>query len=189
MANATNNVKIVHIVPLGFERSTVFRPLEVIGGDRVRIITIGGKFAEKYEFFEEQRFFEEAVVRELKKMGFDVQMDYADLLDFEEAAKAIAKAIIEEKEVGGVYVNLSSHNERLISIISAIVACLNGVKMYYVLPERCASDEVEMEFYGISVVEVPEVYLLSVSESGCWVEVIKGSDDELRLQLDRLKPR
>lgn len=160
----------VHVIPLGFERSVAVKPVRVLGGTKVHIIVIGGKYAEKYELSEEQRYFIEAVVNDLEKMSVEVDIHYADLFDFKQAIKAIAEIVVEEKKSGKeVYLNLSSHG-RLVSIASALVGWYHGIRMYYVLANRYAKNEEERKLYGRSVcdkpviIEVPQVELVRPSE-------------------------
>jgi hypothetical protein len=163
-------IEKVHIIPLGFERSVAVKPLRVLGGNRAHIITIGGKYAARYDLWKEQRYFEEAVVRDLKEMDVEVKVHYADLFDFREAVRVIAGVVVSEKEQGKeVYLNLSSHG-RLVSIASALVGWYHDVRMYYVLASRYARNEEEKELYGRSVCdkplifEVPQVEIVRLTE-------------------------
>ncbi|WP_048094846.1 HFX_2341 family transcriptional regulator domain-containing protein [Geoglobus ahangari] len=163
-------IEVVHIIPLGFERSVVTEPIKVLGGVRAHVITIGKEHAEKYDLYEIQSFFEAAVTHDLKKMGLEVVISYADLFDFREALREISKAVRKEKERGSkVYINLSSHG-RLVSIASALVGWYHGVRMYYVMADRYAENEEEIKKYGRSVcqkarvLEVPRVEMVRLSE-------------------------
>ncbi len=165
-------IEKVHVIPLGFERSVAVKPLRVLGGNRAHVITIGGKYAAKYDLWEEQRYFEEAVVRDLEKLDIEVEIHYADLLDFREAVKAIASVVVSEKKQGReVYINLSSHG-RLVSVASALVGWYHGVRMYYVFPNRYSKDEEEIRTYGRSVCYQPLVFEVP------HVEVVRLSDEE-----------
>jgi len=165
-------IEKVHVIPLGFERDIAVLPIRVLGGVRAHIITIGGEFAEKYDLHEEQRFFEKAVVRDLKNMGIDVLVHYADLFDFQEVLKVLSRVIKEEKELDSeVYLNLSSHG-RLVSIASALVGWYHDVRMYYVLASRYAKSEEEFRQHGRSVCE--RVQIFEVPK----VEIVKLNDEE-----------
>ncbi|HIH69530.1 DUF6293 family protein [Methermicoccus shengliensis] len=165
-------IEKVHIIPLGFERSVAVKPIRVLGGVRAHVITIGGKFAEKYELHEKQRYFERAVVADLEKLGLEVKVHYADLFDFRMAVGAIAEVVVEEKSAGSeVYLNLSSHG-RLVSVASALVGWYHGVRMFYVFAERYARDEEEERMYGRSVCEKPVIFEIPS------LEFVKLSEEE-----------
>ena len=147
----------VHVIPLGFERSVAVKPIRVLGGSRAHIITIGGEYAAKYELYDKQKYFEEAVKRDLEKMGIEVEVHYADLFDFKMAVGTIAKVIVEEKKKGcEIYVNISSYG-RLVSVASALAGWYHGARVYYVFPDRYARDEEEERLYGRSVCEKPMI--------------------------------
>lgn len=151
-------IEKVHIIPLGFERSVAVKPIRVLGGVRAHLITIGGKFAEKYELYEKQRYFERAVVADLERLEVEVEVHHTDLFDFMMAVGAIAEVVVEEKNRGSeVYLNLSSHG-RLVSVASALVGWCHGVRTFYVFAERYARDEEEEKIYGRSVCEKPVIF-------------------------------
>lgn len=165
-------IERVHIIPLGFERSIAVNPIKALGGKRAHIVTIGGEFAEKYDLWEEQRYFEETVFKDLEALGLDVEVHYADLFDFKEAVKKIAGITLMEKSKGSeIYLNLSSHG-RLVSVASALVGWYHGIRMYYVLADRYAKDIEELRLYGRSVCE--DRVILEVPQ----IEVVKLSDEE-----------
>jgi hypothetical protein len=165
-------IEKVHVIPLGFERSVVVKPIRILGGSRAHIITIGGRYATKYELWEEQKYFEEAVVSDLRNMGIEVNIHYADLFNFREAMKAIAGVVVGEKRKGGeIYLNLSSHG-RLVSVASALVGWYHGVRMYYVLASRYARDEKERKVYGRSVCDEPLVFEIPQ------VEIVRLNEEE-----------
>ncbi|KUK07745.1 MAG: hypothetical protein XD48_0080 [Archaeoglobus fulgidus] len=165
-------IERTHIIPLGFERDVAVKPIRELGGSRAILITIGGEVEEKYELSEEQRHFEKVVEEDLEKLGLEVKIEHADLFDFNEAVRAIASAVVREKEEGReVYINLSSHG-RLISIISALVGWYHDVAMYYVLADRYARDEEEFKQRGRSVCEKPVI--LRVPQ----VDVVRLSEEE-----------
>ncbi|RLI75720.1 hypothetical protein DRP04_13240, partial [Archaeoglobales archaeon] len=151
-------IEKVHIIPLGFERSVAVNPVRTLGGVRAHIVTIGGKFAEKYnsKMVEKQRYFEKVVIDDLRKMDIDVKVHYADLFDFKMAIGVISRIILQEKsrEKEGrkveIYVNISSHG-RLVSVASALASWYHGVKAYYVFPDRYAKDENEEKEFGRSI--------------------------------------
>jgi hypothetical protein len=190
-------IEKVHIIPLGFERSVAVKPLKVLGGSRAHVITIGGKYAAKYDLVEEQRYFEKAVVEDLKEMDVEVEVHYADLFDFREAVRVIAGVVVSEKRQGReVYLNLSSHG-RLVSIVSALVGWYHGVRMYYVLANRYARDEEERKLYGRSVCdkplifEVPQVEIVRLTEEERFtISLIYGDKPvELRKVIDEFCKR
>lgn len=151
-------IEKVHVIPLGFERSVAVEPVKVLGGVRAHIITIGGKFAEKYRLHKKQRYFERAVAADLEHLGLEVEVHYTDLFDFEMAIETISEVVVEEKSDGGeVYINLSSHG-RFVSVASALVGWYHGVRTFYVFPERYAKDEKEERAYGRSVCGKPVIF-------------------------------
>jgi len=164
-------IKRTHVIPLGFERSVAVYPLRVLGGNRAHIITIGGEMASSYPLNEKQRYFEEAVKRDLEKMSVEVLVHYEDLFDFKKAVGIISRVILDEKKEGNeVYVNISSHG-RLVSVASALAGWHHHAKVYYVFPERYARDESEERKFGRSVCgtdspifEVPPISTISLSE-------------------------
>jgi hypothetical protein len=165
-------IEKVHVIPLGFERSIAVKPIKVLGGVRAHIITIGGKFAEKYKLHEKQKYFERAVVADLEKLGLDVKVHYADLFDFRMAVGAISEVVVKEKKEGReVYLNLSSHG-RLVSVASALVGWYHGVRVFYVFAERYARDEEEERIYGRSVCEKPVIFEIPS------LEFVKLSEEE-----------
>lgn len=165
-------LKKVHVIPLGFERSVAVKPVRAIGGSRVHIITIGEKYAQKYELYEEQKYFNEVVKKDFENMGIEVKIHYTDLFDFKKAIFTISSIIIEEKnKKNEVYVNLSSHG-RFISIVSAIAGWYHNVRVYYVFPDRYARNDRERKDYGRSVCETMRIFELPR------VEFVKLSEEE-----------
>jgi len=162
----------VHVIPLGFERSVVVKPIRVLGCSRAHIITIGGEFAQKYDLHEKQRFFEEAVRKDLENMGIDVKVHYTDLFNFKMAVTTISRIVVEEKNRGSeVYVNISSHG-RFLSVVSALVGWYHNARVYYVFPDRYAKNEEEERSYGRSICEKVRIFELPK------VEFVKLSEEE-----------
>lgn len=162
----------VHVIPLGFERSVVVKPIRVLGCSRAHIITIGGEYAQKYELYEKQRYFEKTVRKDLEEMGIEVNVHYTDLFDFKMAVANLSRIIVEEKNRGSdVYVNISSHG-RFLSVVSALVGWYHNARVYYVFPDRYAKDEEEEKLYGRSICENVRVFELPN------VEFVKLSEEE-----------
>jgi len=164
-------IEKVHIIPLGFERSIVVNPVRALGGVRAHIVTIGGKFASKYEMSEKQRYFERAVVNDLENIGIDVEVHYTDLFDFKMTIGEISKIILTEKEGGSeVYVNISSHG-RLVSVASALASWYHCAKAYYVLPDGYAKNDREEKQFGRSIcgkhpriLEIPPIWIFKLPD-------------------------
>ena len=162
-------IEKVHVIPLGFERSVAVNPIRVLGGIRAHIITVGGKYATKYELRERQRYFERVVVSDLEKMDVEVQVHHADLFDFKMAIGSISKVILQE-EGSDIYVNISSHG-RLVSVAAALASWYHGARPYYVFPDRYAKNESEELNYGRSIcgkhpriIEIQPVWIHRLSD-------------------------
>ena len=164
-------LKVVHIIPLGFERSIVTTAVRKIGGEKVHILSIGPKNASSrdLELYKKQQFFTNAVIHDLRKMGYEVQPHDVNLFDFEVVLGKISELADQEKRSGAkVYINISAFG-RLVAVIASLVGWYHDCVVYYVEPDRYYENEKEFYEYGRSVcvdpdiIELPKIEIAKLS--------------------------
>ncbi|AEA46872.1 HFX_2341 family transcriptional regulator domain-containing protein [Archaeoglobus veneficus] len=167
-------LRVVHIIPLGFERSIVTRAIRKIGGEKVHILSIGPENARLRDpdLYKKQQYFTYAVINDLRKMGYEVEFHDVDLFNFESALSKISELIVQEKTRGArVYINISAFG-RLIAVVASLAGWYHDCTVYYVEPDRYYENEEEFFKYGRSVCIDPEIIELPK------IEIAKLSEEE-----------
>ncbi|AGK61359.1 hypothetical protein Asulf_01368 [Archaeoglobus sulfaticallidus PM70-1] len=167
-------LRVVHIIPLGFERSIVTKAIRKIGGEKVHILSIGPENAHLRDpdLYKKQQYFTNAVIGDLKKLGYDVEFHDVDLFDFESVLSKISELIVQEKMRGArVYINISAFG-RLVAVAASLAGWYHDCIVYYVEPDRYYENEKEFYDYGRSVCIDPEILELPK------IEIAKLSDKE-----------
>ncbi len=166
--------EIVHIIPLGFERDRVVKPLQEYPVSRVHILTVDSE-KHGHELFEKQKQFTEAVVQDLKNLGspgvdeggahkktIEVRVHDTDIFDILDVMEKMSSIIKEEKDEGSImYVNISGAG-RLTAVASTLTSMYHGLKTYYVKADRylyghsseeIGRDKSSVQEHGLSIVE------------------------------------
>lgn len=165
-------IRIVHVIPLGFERSIVTSPIRKLGGEKVHILSIGSKNANNRdpELYRIQQYFTDAVMDDLTKMGLKVEFHDVDMFDFEAVLKKISEIVVKEKNSGStVYINISAFG-RLVSVAASLAGWYHDCVVYYVEPDRYYENEKEFYEYGRSVclnpkkMELPKIDIAKLSD-------------------------
>ncbi|WP_048096456.1 HFX_2341 family transcriptional regulator domain-containing protein [Archaeoglobus fulgidus] len=167
-------LRVAHIVPLGFERSIVTKAIRKIGGGRVHILSIGPENARLRDpyLYKKQQYFTNAVINDLREMGYEVEFHDVDLFDFESVLSKISELIIQERKRGArVYINISAFG-RLVAVAASLAGWYHDCIVYYVEPDRYYEGEKEFYEYGRSVCIDPEIMELPK------IEIAKLSKEE-----------